>query len=514
MALETATYIDGLVATNPLGTDAKSQGDDHIRLLKATLLATFPNITGALTATHTELNYVDGVTSAIQTQIDTKGAITGQAWTGNHTFPTQTAADNSTKAATTAYVDAADALKANLASPALTGTPTAPTASPGTNTTQLATTAFATQLAFQAALPVQTGEAGKYLRTDGSAASWEDPIASQAEAEAGTANNRLMTPLRTAQATNPGPTLFGDGSLGDATITGATSLSADAFYRNLSFGPAGALDLNGWRLFVAETLDLTGAPAGAITCSVTATAQTAGVGASTSGAAGQNGGQGGSGGVGGAGGNGGAAGTAGATSGTPTPALRQLVRTALTVSDLSSTLALGGSAGGAGGNGGSGGGGDGSGGSGGAFGRGGAVCPIFARTINRDGTTAAAAIEARGQDGGAGGNGTATYGAGGGGGGGGGGGQVTIVCRNLAGSTAANAIDVTGGSGGAGGDGTGGGVGGRGGSSGPGGRLTLAVIGQATLTDTLSSVTANAAAAPSSESGTAGAAATAARFNL
>jgi hypothetical protein len=174
MALETATYIDGLVVTNPLGTDAKSQGDDHIRLLKSTLKATFPNVTGALTATHTELNYVDGVTSAIQTQIDTKGAIAGQAWTGNHTFPTQTAADNSTKAATTAYVDAADALKANLASPALTGTPTAPTASPGTNTTQLATTAFATQLSFQAALPVQTGEAGKYLQTDGSAASWEN----------------------------------------------------------------------------------------------------------------------------------------------------------------------------------------------------------------------------------------------------------------------------------------------------------------------------------------------------
>lgn len=44
--------------------------------------------------------------------------------------------------ATTTYVDAADALKAPLASPALTGTPTAPTASGGTNNTQIATTAF------------------------------------------------------------------------------------------------------------------------------------------------------------------------------------------------------------------------------------------------------------------------------------------------------------------------------------------------------------------------------------
>lgn len=56
MALETATYIDGLVATNPAGGDAIAQADDHLRLIKSTLKATFPNITGAMTATHTDLN--------------------------------------------------------------------------------------------------------------------------------------------------------------------------------------------------------------------------------------------------------------------------------------------------------------------------------------------------------------------------------------------------------------------------------------------------------------------------
>lgn len=70
MGLETGTYIDSLVVTNPLGTDAKSAGDDHLRLIKSTLKATFPNITGAVTPTHTELNYLDGVTSPIQTQLD------------------------------------------------------------------------------------------------------------------------------------------------------------------------------------------------------------------------------------------------------------------------------------------------------------------------------------------------------------------------------------------------------------------------------------------------------------
>lgn len=56
MSLETATFISGLVATNPLGSDPIASGDDHIRLIKATILNTFPNVTGAVTKTHTQLN--------------------------------------------------------------------------------------------------------------------------------------------------------------------------------------------------------------------------------------------------------------------------------------------------------------------------------------------------------------------------------------------------------------------------------------------------------------------------
>ena len=62
MALESTTYIDGLVITNPTGTDPRSQGDDHLRLVKSTLRSTFPNVAGAMTATHTELNLIDGYT--------------------------------------------------------------------------------------------------------------------------------------------------------------------------------------------------------------------------------------------------------------------------------------------------------------------------------------------------------------------------------------------------------------------------------------------------------------------
>jgi microcystin-dependent protein len=56
MGLETATTINQLVITNPDGLDAKSQGDDHIRLIKKTLKNTFPNVTGVVTATQADLD--------------------------------------------------------------------------------------------------------------------------------------------------------------------------------------------------------------------------------------------------------------------------------------------------------------------------------------------------------------------------------------------------------------------------------------------------------------------------
>lgn len=56
MPIESATYVDDLNSSNPLAGDLTAQGDDHIRLIKAVLLATFPGLTGAVTATQTELN--------------------------------------------------------------------------------------------------------------------------------------------------------------------------------------------------------------------------------------------------------------------------------------------------------------------------------------------------------------------------------------------------------------------------------------------------------------------------
>ena len=62
MALESVDHIDDLNAANPLGTDARSYGDDHIRNIKKALKADFPNIDAAVTTTPAELNVLDGVT--------------------------------------------------------------------------------------------------------------------------------------------------------------------------------------------------------------------------------------------------------------------------------------------------------------------------------------------------------------------------------------------------------------------------------------------------------------------
>ena len=62
-------------------------------------------IPGTLTAT--ELGYVDGVTSSIQTQLGTKAGLASPTFTGNQVAPTQSAGNDTTRIATTAFVQEA-----------------------------------------------------------------------------------------------------------------------------------------------------------------------------------------------------------------------------------------------------------------------------------------------------------------------------------------------------------------------------------------------------------------------
>ena len=64
MGLETGTFIDDLVGSNPAATDGLAQADDHLRLIKTVLKTTFPNVNGAVTATPAQLNLTSAITSS------------------------------------------------------------------------------------------------------------------------------------------------------------------------------------------------------------------------------------------------------------------------------------------------------------------------------------------------------------------------------------------------------------------------------------------------------------------
>ena len=181
MPLESATYINGLNSSNPTGADTKAEGDDHIRLIKSAVKATFPNLTGAVTAdqtelnildgatlstaelnlldgvtastaelnlldgvtaTTTEINYIDGVTSPIQTQLAGKADITGETYTGTHDFSGATSVK-------------------------------APTKSPGSTGNDVATVDYANALAFSSTLPGYSSNAKKVLAVNATETSAE-----------------------------------------------------------------------------------------------------------------------------------------------------------------------------------------------------------------------------------------------------------------------------------------------------------------------------------------------------
>ena len=177
MALEDLTgtkYLDDLNASNPAAGDNVSEGDDHIRGIKNVLKLTFPNVDAAVNATPTELNYVDGVTSAIQTQLGTKAPLASPTFTGTVAIPNVANLETAVVANTakvsnvthtgdvtgsTALTIAVDAV--DIAMLSSTGTASSSTYLRGDN-------AWSTV----DALPSQTGHAGKYLTTNASAASW------------------------------------------------------------------------------------------------------------------------------------------------------------------------------------------------------------------------------------------------------------------------------------------------------------------------------------------------------
>jgi hypothetical protein len=275
---------------------------------------------------------------------------------------------------------------------------------------------------------------------------------------------------------------FGDGSDGDATISGALSLTRDMYYNNLTIQSGAIITTNGWSIFVKGTLDVTAAPAGWLkntgndaTGTTAATGTKSGsvagtVGGGTSSAsANTTGGFGTAGEAGGAGGSGGRAVSLG--QGATNPTGNRMGRITQFLHKAGSAI-LGGSGGGAGTTGSLG---NAAGGGGG----GGGVIYLAANTISRGGSTAANGIQANGGNGGNGSASVQTNGAGGGGGGGGG--WVYLIYKTLSGSVATNFIQAAGGNGGNGSNGST--RGGGGGEGGAGGRITLVNVSSMTISE-------------------------------
>ena len=149
----------------------------------------------AVTATATELNYVDGVTSAIQTQLDAKAPLAAPAFTGDATAVNLTVSGNLTVDGTTTNINSTN-LVVEDKNVVLgdTATPTDTTADGGGITLKGATDktfnwvdstdswtssehinlASGKTLKYNGTdlVAAQSGNSGKYLTTDGTSTSW------------------------------------------------------------------------------------------------------------------------------------------------------------------------------------------------------------------------------------------------------------------------------------------------------------------------------------------------------
>lgn len=151
-------------AGKPVSTATQSALDGKAAAIHGHAIADVTNLQASLDAKAAMVHghAIADVTS-LQTTLDGKAPLASPALTGTPTAPTQAQGNNSTRLATTAYVDTLGATKAAsshvhaiadvtslqasldakapLASPALTGAPTAPSAAGYTDSAQIATTA-------------------------------------------------------------------------------------------------------------------------------------------------------------------------------------------------------------------------------------------------------------------------------------------------------------------------------------------------------------------------------------
>lgn len=216
MPLETGVNLADLVVTNPAAGDLKSAGDDHIRLVKATLRNAFAGFTGSVFVTGTDGGAVNAYTLTPATPLPAYGTRMLAAFsptvngTGAATMNISGLGAVAIKSVTGAAMTLGDLIVGQVYLAIYNGTEFRLTAM---------TKNYIDQLAFAAAgFPNQAGNAGKALVTDGTNPAWISmdlrggPVFSKGNS--GTA----------AQVVN-----FTDGEGQTLTSTGTFSLSATGF---------------------------------------------------------------------------------------------------------------------------------------------------------------------------------------------------------------------------------------------------------------------------------------------
>lgn len=179
MALESITYIGDLVPANPTAADPKSEGDDHIRRLKAALLASFAGFTGAVMVTGTDGGAANAYTLAPANALPGYAAKMVAVFaptvvnTGACTLNISGLGVKSLTTVDGQPLVAGDLTVGVIYSAIYDGTRFRLTA---------ITKNYVDQLAFNTVLPAQATNGGKFLKTSGASSSWEYPGISVANA--------------------------------------------------------------------------------------------------------------------------------------------------------------------------------------------------------------------------------------------------------------------------------------------------------------------------------------------
>lgn len=187
MALETVVNIADLVAANPSSSDPKSQGDDHIRNLKTALLNDFAGFTGAVMVTGVDGGVANAYTLTPANAVVAYGVKMAVVFAPTVTNTATSTINISGLGARYIYrVDGSAVVAGDLVAGSayqLTYSGTAFVLQSVTKNyldTLIAVEAAARIAAtFNTALPGQTGQAGKFVTTDGTNASWSQVYPTQ-----------------------------------------------------------------------------------------------------------------------------------------------------------------------------------------------------------------------------------------------------------------------------------------------------------------------------------------------